>query len=271
MPPCAQPHPSRFPLPGTNGRTDRHKDAFPPSGMNGFTNRRYREGIIQFRKYKRRFEKLKGRLERKIAAGTFYRLPLGTRRYLIRRYHRLKTRLERLGVRLLQLGGIAALSLVFAASQAHAGAPNPLELSDLDGSNGFVINGIDPGDGSGGSGSSVGDVNGDGFDDLIIGAYGAAPGGRFGAGESYVIFGGNFTGVIETVTVLTINLNVNGQFEMQFIGVSGVEYVIEHSTDLVNWNTLTTVNGRANSELIVDVDASGEARRFYRVRSQNGE
>ena len=36
--------------------------------------------------------------------------------------------------------------------------------------NGFVLNGIDSGDFSGVSVSGAGDVNGDGFDDLIIGA-----------------------------------------------------------------------------------------------------
>jgi hypothetical protein len=36
--------------------------------------------------------------------------------------------------------------------------------------------------------SGAGDVNGDGFDDLIIGAFGAGPNGH---GQSYVIFGKN--------------------------------------------------------------------------------
>jgi hypothetical protein len=40
----------------------------------------------------------------------------------------------------------------------------------LNGSNGFAINGIAANDFSGWSVSSAGDVNGDGFDDLIIGA-----------------------------------------------------------------------------------------------------
>ncbi len=46
-------------------------------------------------------------------------------------------------------------------------------LSALNGSNGFVINGINEDDFSGTSVSSAGDVNGDGFDDLLIGAGGA--------------------------------------------------------------------------------------------------
>lgn len=64
-----------------------------------------------------------------------------------------------------------------------------LELSDLDGSDGFVLNGIDGGDLSGFSVSGAGDINGDGLKDLIIGAEGASPNGDVGAGESYVVFG----------------------------------------------------------------------------------
>ncbi|HED52865.1 MAG TPA: hypothetical protein ENJ00_01515 [Phycisphaerales bacterium] len=64
-----------------------------------------------------------------------------------------------------------------------------IELSSLDGTNGFVINGIDVGDSSGSSVSSAGDVNGDGIDDLIIGAYRADPNGTYSAGESYVVYG----------------------------------------------------------------------------------
>ncbi len=57
------------------------------------------------------------------------------------------------------------------------GSGGVLELSALDGSNGFALNGINAGDRSGRSVSGAGDVNGDGVDDLIIGASMADPNG----------------------------------------------------------------------------------------------
>jgi len=69
-----------------------------------------------------------------------------------------------------------------------SGFGSSLELSSLNGINGFVINGIDANDYSGASVSSAGDVNGDGIDDVFVGAYGARPNGSR-SGESYVIFG----------------------------------------------------------------------------------
>jgi hypothetical protein len=74
-----------------------------------------------------------------------------------------------------------------------------VELSAIvsgDGTKGFVINGAVLSDRSGQSVSSAGDVNGDGFDDLIVGAALADPNGNSNSGSSYVVFGGNFTGSV---------------------------------------------------------------------------
>ena len=74
-------------------------------------------------------------------------------------------------------------------SAAAGGFPASLDLAALDGSNGFQILGADADDYSGRSVSGAGDVNGDGFDDVIVGSLGGDPGGRSNAGESYVVFG----------------------------------------------------------------------------------
>jgi hypothetical protein len=77
-----------------------------------------------------------------------------------------------------------------------AGVPS-LDLAALDGTNGFRLVGIDGIDESGWSVSSAGDVNGDGFADLIVGAPDAeSADGAEDEGESYVVFGGNFTGAV---------------------------------------------------------------------------
>jgi Ca2+-binding RTX toxin-like protein len=72
---------------------------------------------------------------------------------------------------------------------APVGGRQVLDLTTLTPAQGFIIQGDAEGDNAGFSVASAGDVNGDGFADLILGAPLGDDGG-FNAGEAYVVFGG---------------------------------------------------------------------------------
>jgi FG-GAP repeat/RTX calcium-binding nonapeptide repeat (4 copies) len=89
----------------------------------------------------------------------------------------------------------AGESFVIFGKADWSGTPSII-LSNLSfglGSDGIAFYGPAVDDQSGRSGSSAGDVNGDGFDDLLIGANfaDAANNAKTNAGESYLIYGGN--------------------------------------------------------------------------------
>lgn len=92
----------------------------------------------------------------------------------------------------------------------HLPAP-PASFDLLDGTNGFAVHGLKQADFLGYFLSGDGDVNGDGLDDLVIGAAGGDPDGVLDAGESYVIFGrsGGYTAVFDQTT-----LNGNNGFQL---------------------------------------------------------
>jgi hypothetical protein len=122
-----------------------------------------------------------------------------------------RSRPQRPLVRALQL---ALLGAALGAATAHA-APPVIPLSGLDGNNGFRLDGVASEDYSGTSVSGIGDINGDGIDDLIIGAYGA---GGF-SGRSYVVFGRSAGGFPAAINLSTLN-GSNG-FRLDGVGQSG--------------------------------------------------
>ena len=87
--------------------------------------------------------------------------------------------------------------------------PAIIDLGNL-GSTGNTINGVDLGDRSGQSVSSAGDVNGDGLEDLLIGAIGGDgfDNSQSSAGETYLIFGvGNHRPVFTTSDSFSVSEN----------------------------------------------------------------
>jgi hypothetical protein len=98
-----------------------------------------------------------------------------------------------------------------------------IELSAVTaGSGGFVISGQCAGDSSGISVSSAGDINGDGLNDLIVGANLADPFAANIAGRSYVVFGKTNTTAIELSNVAEGNggFAINGESANNFSGYS---------------------------------------------------
>jgi hypothetical protein len=73
----------------------------------------------------------------------------------------------------------------------------------LNGTNGFRLDGVAAGDTSGSSVAGAGDVNGDGFADVIVGAPWAHPHGSY-SGSSYVVFG-KASGFAASINLSSLN------------------------------------------------------------------
>ncbi|WMS43465.1 hypothetical protein RDV64_03425 [Acuticoccus sp. MNP-M23] len=84
----------------------------------------------------------------------------------------------------------------------RSGGVGNIDLATLTAAEGFIIQGDDAFDYAGWSVSAAGDVNGDGIDDVIVGAYNGDDGG-FNAGEAYVVYGRSGEGGNIDLTALT--------------------------------------------------------------------
>ena len=117
-----------------------------------------------------------------------------------------------------------------------------INLSSLDGTNGFRLDGASYYDYSGFSVSSAGDVNGDGFDDLVVGATYADPNGS-NSGSSYVIFGQRAQAAV-TITGTDQGLVHNG-------GVGDDTITGKGGNDrLYGWESNDTLQGGSGNDLI---------------------
>jgi hypothetical protein len=114
-----------------------------------------------------------------------------------------------------------------------------LDVSTLNGTNGFRINGVAADDYAGRSVSAAGDINDDGFADLIVGAFSANPNGPE-SGAAYVVFGkaGGFAAT----------LNLSG-----LTGANGFRIAGVAAGDYAGWSLSAAgdVNGDGVDDLIV--------------------
>jgi Ca2+-binding RTX toxin-like protein len=86
----------------------------------------------------------------------------------------------------------SSISVVFGGT--NVGAGGSIDSSTLDGTNGFVITGINQNNSFGRIVNTTSDINGDGITDLIIGVPFADPDDITDAGSTYVVFGGTTLG-----------------------------------------------------------------------------
>ncbi|OJA03234.1 integrin alpha, partial [Bathymodiolus thermophilus thioautotrophic gill symbiont] len=114
---------------------------------------------------------------------------------------------------------------------------------------GFVINGESTEDSSGRSVSSAGDVNGDGLDDLIVGAYHADPDNKDKAGKTYVVFGKKDKVAVDLSTIAS--------------GAGGFVINGENTEDLSGFSVSSAgdVNGDGLDDLIVSAHHADPANK----------
>ena len=129
------------------------------------------------------------------------------------------------------------------------GGRQVIDLTSLTAAQGFIVQGDTAEDASGWSVSSAGDVNGDGFDDLIVGAQVGDDGGP-GAGEAYVVFGSG-SGFGSTVTTAGTARQV-----IDLTSLSAAQgFIIQGDTanDRAGWSVSRAgdVNGDGFDDLIV--------------------
>jgi hypothetical protein len=131
-----------------------------------------------------------------------------------------------------------------------AGFAATTDLADLDGSNGFILNGEAADDLSGRSVSAAGDVNHDGFGDVLIGADQASPNGTF-SGSGYVVFG-KASGFARSIDLSSLNGN-NG---FRIPGLAAADY------NGFSASGAGDVNGDGHPDIIIGAEGTDNVTDF---------
>ena len=123
--------------------------------------------------------------------------------------------------------------IAIGASQADSGAPNSgttyivlgrsatatINVGSL-GIGGFTIQGAGTQENSGTSVANAGDVNADGRDDMVIGAFGASANSRTQSGSAFVVFGQAVPGNVNLASLGSAGFRIDGAATGDFLGFS---------------------------------------------------
>ena len=126
-----------------------------------------------------------------------------------------------------------------------------INLASLTSAQGIKISGATAGDNSGYSVSGAGDFNGDGYDDVIVGAYQADSNGRAYAGTSYLIFGKSSLSDIDLASLSSsVGFKILGAASGDYSGysVSGLDDINgDGYSDIVIGAYLADSNGKTDA------------------------
>jgi hypothetical protein len=109
--------------------------------------------------------------------------------------------------------------LLMSAAQAQQRA---LQLAGLDGGNGFRLDGTGTGERGSIAPDAAGDINGDGFDDIVVGAHHASPNG-VRSGSAFIVFGHGGSAAFPAAQSLSAlngsnGFRINGQDIFEYCG-----------------------------------------------------
>lgn len=93
------------------------------------------------------------------------------------------------------------------------------------------------------------------------------------AGTYAIVVTNVYGSVTSNPAILTIlplaitnsTLLASGKFQFSFDTAAGVNYMVEYSTNLVDWYPLLTVGGNGTPSTLIDPNTAGSPQRFYRI------